>query len=55
MVYDVFSVFSALCETLVAPNGTLQQQELPALTWRGSQGYKSLSLGAASRICLATC
>lgn len=30
MVYNMFSGFTALCEGVVVPNGTLQQQELPA-------------------------
>jgi len=41
---------------MVAPNGTLQLQKLPAETWPGSQeAIKGLRPGAASRICLATC
>lgn len=46
MVYNMFSGFTALCETVVAPNGTLQQQELPAWTWRGSRDYKRSWFGS---------
>lgn len=52
----MFSGFTALYASVVASNGTLQLQELPAGTWPGSQvTIKGLRPGADSRICPATC